>query len=291
VKKVLGGCLTLLVTPVIVTLILKVFVDPGYGWVPSVTKMYENEAIMKLKSKGFEYSEKRTHGGQRDWVFSQAPSPGSFYRKDKPVDLFVQDGLIPVPLPDTRIGTLESNRTDDVPANGDVIVPAGTVFSIALNEPLVISQSSSSQTLEATVAKPVFINGQVLCYDRAAAQVRYEAKATATTVEAEMGLIDVVLVNGATLAVQSDELKKKASASIGAVTGGALGGGAAGAILGTIVGSIFGFPELGMLGGTVVGAPIGALAATELTKKLTINAGTIVQFTLQDEQLVHFAAR
>ena len=289
-KKLSAGCLTLLIVPIILRVLYTLW-DPGYARMPEVKNLDLNQAISILKEYGFEYSVQPTDGGKKNWVFAQAPAAGEFFRKDRKVVLFIQTGFVSVTLPASNGGVLESSRSGNQVLNRDLVLPAGTVFTIKLKELIVATEASSSQTLDALLAKPVFLNGEILCYEGAGALLRYEVKTSPDTVEAELRLLEVVLVNGAVLEVHSDALARKASTSIAAAAGGAVGGAAVGAIIGTLIGSLFGAPEVGMLIGGAGGVPTGAAVAAELTKNLTIEAGTSVEFTLHDDAIVHFPAR
>jgi hypothetical protein len=188
----------------------------------------------------------------------------------------------------------QSQTADNAAATGDnsnskvdssnsapstVVVPAGTLLSVRVNQPLGSDVSHSGQTFKAELASPVLINGQPVLPKRA------QVLGTVTTAESsghfngrsQLGLkLTEISYNGQSYEIKSTEWSR-IGPSRGKRTAKMVG---AGAGVGALVGALIGHGK-----GAAIGAAAGAGAgtATEAVTKpaqVTVPAETLIRFRL-----------
>jgi len=161
-----------------------------------------------------------------------------------------------------------------------IVVPAGTILTVTIDQPISTKTNSSGDAFPASLAEPVTVAGQTA--------IPQGARATGTVTEAQSAgrlkggaslalTLDSVIVNGQKYQVQSSSFEEEGKGRGKRTAIGAGGGGAFGAIVGALAGG-----GKGAAIGALAGAGAGTAGAAFTGKRdFTIPAETRLHFRLE----------
>jgi hypothetical protein len=160
-----------------------------------------------------------------------------------------------------------------------VTVPAATIISVRMIEPIDSAANQAGQTFAASVASPVVVGNQVVIRQGADARVRLEDDQSAGHFKGR-SLLKVELVSvvagGTTYNVQTEPVEKQ-GASRGKDTGKKIGGGAA---IGALIGGLVGGGKGAAIGAGIGGGAGAADQALTHAKQVKIPSEARLDFTL-----------
>jgi hypothetical protein len=160
-----------------------------------------------------------------------------------------------------------------------VVLPAGTVISVRIDQPISAKSSQVGQAFQAVVAQPISSHGHTAIPADAtvAGKIAQAKQGGKIKGESELALqLTSIRVHGVSYPISTDQYLQQQKGKGGRTAKLGVGAGAAGAVIGGIAGGGKGAAIGGLVGG---GAGVAGSAMTG-NKELVIPAESVVQFKL-----------